>query len=551
MTCRIVSLVVEGYRSISDPIEIRFPKGLPLVLLGENNAGKSNIVRALDLVLGEFWPGNHDPDDHEFWGRFPDPERPIKIQVRVSGVKGTYGRNVHSILWQHDGKEATYQARYDDPDPYRSATEGYVNNDIREQCTVVVIGANRNLDYQMSYRSKWTLLAKLMKKFHQALVEEEQRVQILRKKFQEIKSIFYEVGEFAQFEKALRSHFDTLLEGMSYGLGIDFSAYDPSNYFHSLRVYPTEGGEPRTFEELGTGQEQVLAFAFAHAYAKAFYGGIVLVVEEPEAHLHPLAKRWLARKIQQMARDGLQVVLTTHSPYFVNIMNLPGIVLVGKENGATFTRQLSAKELALYCTKHGAPSERVNEGNILPFYAANSTPDILSGLFAKKVVLVEGQTEQLALPIYLRRVGLDTDRAGIAIIPVMGKGNLARWWRFFTAYGLPTYVVFDNDKKDDGKATKRVDALRTLGIPADQVDGYITTDEWVVEKRFTVFGRNIEATLRKYFPSYEKLEKEAHQNLRSTAKPLVARYIAEHMPDEEIQACKELHMLKQYLVELS
>jgi putative ATP-dependent endonuclease of the OLD family len=57
----------------------------------------------------------------------------------------------------------------------------------------------------------------------------------------------------------------------------------------------------------------VLALVFAHAYARAFYGGIVLVIEEPEAHFHPLAQEWLGRKIRDMTRDGLQIILTTHS----------------------------------------------------------------------------------------------------------------------------------------------------------------------------------------------------------------------------------------------
>ena len=58
---RVRSLKVQNYRSICEEIEITFPPGVPVVLIGENNAGKSNIVRALDLVLGEFWPGSFDP----------------------------------------------------------------------------------------------------------------------------------------------------------------------------------------------------------------------------------------------------------------------------------------------------------------------------------------------------------------------------------------------------------------------------------------------------------------------------------------------------------
>lgn len=547
---RIVSLHIEGYRSIAGPIDIKFPQGKPLILLGENNTGKSNIVRALDLVLGEFWPGAHKPEDHEFWGRTP-ADGEIEIRVRVAGIRGTYNRSVRSIVWRHDGKEVQYQAEYDESD-YTGKYSGGVSNEIREQCTVVVIGVERNLDYQMSYRTKWTLLSKLMRKFHQALISDNDRVSALKQKFHEVKAIFQEVEEFANFQETLQLHFDTMLEGMTYSLGIDFSAYDPSNYFRSLRIFPIEDGNVRAFEELGTGQAQLLAFAFAHAYAKAFYGGIVLVVEEPEAHLHPLAQRWLSRKIHQMAQDGLQVVITTHSPLFIDVMGLPGMVLVRKdEEGGTVVKQISAADLAQHCVLHGAPKHLVNEQTVLPFYAASSTSEILSGLFARKVILVEGPTEQLALPVYLRRVGLDTDRQGIAIIPVFGKGNLARWWRFFSAYDIPTYVIFDNDSKDDKRAIKRIDALRTLGVPVEDVEGYITANEWIIEDTFAVFGVDFETVLKQHFPLYEQMEQRAHATLHTTAKPLVARFVAEHIPGDVSKGWERIKMLKQKIEALS
>jgi predicted ATPase len=68
------------------------------------------------------------------------------------------------------------------------------------------------------------------------------------------------------------------------------------------------------YEELGTGEQQVLAISFAHAYAGSFRTGFILAIEEPEAHLHPLAQAWLAEKIHEMCADGLQIILTTHSP---------------------------------------------------------------------------------------------------------------------------------------------------------------------------------------------------------------------------------------------
>lgn len=82
------------------------------------------------------------------------------------------------------------------------------------------------------------------------------------------------------------------------------------------------------------------------------------------------------------------------------------------------------------------------------------------------------------------------------MIAVHGVGNLAKWWRLFLAYGIPTYVVFDNDAKDDKAGAKRSDLLATLGIPEDRHAGYMTTTDWVIEDRFCVFGGDFETVMR-------------------------------------------------------
>jgi putative ATP-dependent endonuclease of OLD family len=543
---RVTELTIKGYRSIKDKITIRFPKNTPVVLVGENNAGKSNIVRALDLVLGEFWPGNREPDDHEFWDREPS-NGPIEICINIDGVTDKYNNPINCFRWSYDqsapaDKKCKFHAITD------TGNKSYISSDIRDKCVCVLVGADRRLSYQLSYSTKWTLLSKLMRKFHDHLTQDEDRVSRLKQEFESVKEIFKEVSEFANFKSELSSQFRDMFTGMSYGLAIDFSAYDPSNYFHSLRLLPEEGGQARTFEELGTGQEQLLALAFAHAYAKAFHEGIILVIEEPEAHLHPLAQQWLAKKVRQMANDGLQIVLTTHSPAFVDLLSLEGIILAHKTDGATNVRQLSAGELAEYCTHYGADSQRTDAETIQPFYASSATQEILNGLFAKKVILVEGQTESLALPVYLTKVGLDVAKESIAIVPVMGKGNLAKWWRFFTAYGIPIFLTFDNDTEKDGDGKKRRDALATIGITGEaKIKGIIGGNNWHIGDSCCVFGRDFEQTMRDSFSNYEQLEEDAKQAL-GDSKPIVARYVAEKLQfTEQELGWKKFKDLKQRL----
>jgi putative ATP-dependent endonuclease of the OLD family len=66
----------------------------------------------------------------------------------------------------------------------------------------------------------------------------------------------------------------------------------------------------------------------------------------------------------------------------------------------------------------------------------------VSGLFARRCVLVEGPTEALALPGLLRTLGVDVLRLGIAVVSVEGIGNIAKWYWLYTALGIECYCLF-------------------------------------------------------------------------------------------------------------
>jgi len=103
---RLRGMRVRNYRSIGDWVDVRLPEHGPLVLMGENNAGKSNLVQALDLLLGESWPGSFHPEEHDFHGRNRDA-LPMQIQLDVSDVlhAGHYNSfEVTQVSWRFDPK---------------------------------------------------------------------------------------------------------------------------------------------------------------------------------------------------------------------------------------------------------------------------------------------------------------------------------------------------------------------------------------------------------------------------------------------------------------
>jgi putative ATP-dependent endonuclease of the OLD family len=107
MPPRIEKLSVKNLRSIGgEGVTIRFPQSGALVLLGENNAGKSNITRALDVMFGDYWPGTRRLEDHDFHGRDGDGVA-VEVGAAVSGIACPYcsGGEVEYFRWTYDTQD--------------------------------------------------------------------------------------------------------------------------------------------------------------------------------------------------------------------------------------------------------------------------------------------------------------------------------------------------------------------------------------------------------------------------------------------------------------
>lgn len=117
------------------------------------------------------------------------------------------------------------------------------------------------------------------------------------------------------------------------------------------------------------------------------------------------------------------------------------------------------------------------------------------GMFARKVILVEGESESLILSYLFNQINYDYIAKGVSIVRCGGENELDRFYRLYSEFGIPCFVVFDGDKQNVGKKSEAESAkknralLDLLGI--EPVDFPINC----VHQNCLVFERRLEENL--------------------------------------------------------
>jgi len=198
---RVGKLHIKGFRSIEElDIELQ-----PLcAFIGPNNAGKSNILDALDLVLGETWPTIRAFSERDF--RNHDTSQTIEIKTifdtliaddygnpRIYGfMLSVSSNNLEYFPIDKQGDRLYYQSGY----PLR------VSNKMREQIPLLHIGIDRRVEPQLR-PTGWTLWGKIQKELNRKFGEDGLRVGNFKTKIGEAIGILH-ISELDEVEKILQ-----------------------------------------------------------------------------------------------------------------------------------------------------------------------------------------------------------------------------------------------------------------------------------------------------------------------------------------------------------
>lgn len=171
----------------------------------------------------------------------------------------------------------------------------------------------------------------------------------------------------------------------------------------------------------------------------------LLLIEEPEAHLHPQRQLRLMSFLRAQAEmkrpDGqqIQIIVTTHSPNLASDLQLDNLALI--EGGRAFP-------LCKSKTRLSASDYRFLE-RFLDVTKANL-------FFARAVLIVEGDAENILLPVIAKLLGRDFHHYGVSVVNVGGVG-LGRYARVFMrekpakdgVINIPVACITDMDVMPD------------------------------------------------------------------------------------------------------
>ena len=465
MSIQIDFIRVTGFRGIHD-LEVSLPR--IAVLIGANNAGKTSLIKALQLGLGDY---SRYLTEEDFYIA-PDEKRAAEIVVDVRIIPiGSDGCRTKDFTeeWQTEfgdkiqsetngnqflairtrakrnstkGGFDTTRSTLESWPPFKTWSNAKVKESrlgTRFQ-SLPFISLEAQRDIHQDLRDKSSFMSRILS----SVEYNKDDIQALEELIKEVNK---EAVDKSQVLKTLKSHLEKLNQSIGGSGGAELSPIPKKirDLSKNFSVYFGEkdktsfsmeyhGMGSRSWASLLTIKSFVEILKTKHAAeSEPFFP--ILAIEEPEAHLHPNAQKTL---FPQLAEIEGQVILSTHSPFLVAMADLYQFRSLVRTSSGIEGYQIS-HVMTNEDKKVLAREVLANKGEML---------------FAKAILLFEGVTEEQAIPAMFKAyLGFSPWDVGVSCISVGGK-NYSPYVRLAASLGIPTCILSDND----GRAKIEIDA---------------------------------------------------------------------------------------------
>lgn len=507
---------VTNFRSLRD-VTLGFSPGVN-AFIGENGTGKSNLTKALLKLLGPTYPGGRSfgVDDHYL----RDPSNEIGIRLTFDDA----GRD-RELSWGSSSGQGA-----------RLLLDGRGIKDAdRLQFCPIHFPADREVSENPG-QNTWNPFGRILSELGEMVKSKPGFSEGFQTRVSDLNSYLDAAREYAAFKQALSRYSRDHLGARGDSIRVELGLVDPEQVLRTLRVFETTSTAQYNVANGGQGVQSSVTMAALRAFAEVCGGRLFIVADEPEAYLHPLAQRALCSVFEKLAQTGTQVILTTHSPHFISVSELTGLHKVWMKDGATNVLPFDVARIVEQQSARGVTPEP-KEG-ILARLSRAMTLESGEGLFARLVVLCEGETESMSLPQWAAGLGHDLARDGVAVVHAGGKFSMIRLAEFYHSLDIPIFLVFDSDSTERDAAKRTEHARHNRWLLTKAGDMPVDFPATSLGQSHAVFDPNFEEVLRGE-QDYTAVERTVDSDLGlrpDSSKGIRARFVALNFMDRSLPA---------------
>ena len=457
-----IQIRVENFLSYEDSGKVDLDN--KTILVGENNAGKSNFVDAVreffrfssrarqdlnkfyrrdedkDIQITVWFDDLTDEEREEFSDGVAEPddaEFAVRLVSKYNSKEGRAETNDYQrLIPASDGGGSEWAKR-----------TGLANSLGDRLPEVSHYGAERELDDAAKTSNKSSLLYKLLGSVYDDIPDTD---------IEEFENDRDRLKE--KLESDTPEPIDDLMENLSTmmsrqvsingDLDVEFEIPTVKELIQRNATILTGESREDTIEDMGSGSQMSFILSCIWETANRETDDVFLTLEEPENYLHPHSVRELHATVDELAGDGDFVILTTHSPELAGPRDLNSIRRVERSNGSSNIRQpgneLQEKDVEVLETIESAETREMFFSRSLIVCEGPSDRDVLQ---IANDLLVKGDQGMRAF-----------DAEGVSVVHAQGKQNVPKYLRVAKQFGLPTVAVLDTDEAyDDGSRASEVE----------------------------------------------------------------------------------------------
>lgn len=478
----ISNIHIENYRGFSD-LSVDFKDGIN-ILIGPNNSGKSNLLRALALIfdgkfrkqlsVDDFYNGitlstlkQHSPkivvtvtlsqsDDEDLMG-----DELVTVSSWLVKLEKPYSAKLQYEFFLPEEYESIYIESIQNVSSTSEVWTRIDNSFIRlyvykiwggnpenqmqadseglSKFAFQFLDAIRDVERDM-FSGKNTLLKSVIDFFldydiksDKALSSEEQTQKIneRRRDFKEKSDILVEV-----LKKRLENGRNQILSYADH-VGASFDNSKPTfegaiseNEVSSILqlLVQQETGMRIPIGNNGLGYNNLIFMSLLLAKMQIDADGTylgsnakvfpILAIEEPEAHLHPTMQFQFVKFLKDNLRDKKvrQVFITSHSTHITSSARLDDLICLYKLNNKVKTSYPS--KVFIEATPDQPGQQKIKSKKYVQRFLDATKSNML---FAERIILVEGMSEQLLIPVFANYLGLNLEEKHVAVINIGGR----------------------------------------------------------------------------------------------------------------------------------